>query len=249
MMQAYGYSYPNYNNQYNNYGGGYSNYSYPGGNGGGYGCGYPMQDSYGGMDWQASFAMQSQQMQMQMQQQVQQLQMRAQQGRDSERFHGQFTKNMEGLDQAQFQILEKDLNREEFIDLTLEQAQLNKALAKYSADGVLSQQERADLAQRRTKLQQKMLAYKKGDCKPELGKLDPVARKDAELAGRLHDMVKGGKLSLEDAKKLRQLMFYAAQYDGVDEANQPYAGPQNQPYAGPQAQLREELTWSLDMKG
>ena len=211
MMQAYGYSYPNYNNQYNNYGGGYSNYSYPGGNGGGYGYGYPMQDSYGGMDWQATFAMQSQQMQMQMQQQIQQQQVRAQQGRDSERFHGQITKNMEGLDQAQFQILEKDLNREEFIDLTLEQAQLNKALAKYSADGVLSHQERADLAQRRTKLQQKMLAYKKGDCKPELGQLDPIARKDAELAGRLHDMVKGGKISLEDAKKLRQLMFYAAQ--------------------------------------
>ncbi|MBS2040329.1 hypothetical protein JST97_35405 [bacterium] len=239
-MQIYGYNYPVYAGPV--YAGGYSAPVYYGGGGGGYDS---YMGSYGQGDYQAVFAQQCQQMQAAWQQRQQQMQMQGQQRQDSQQFHGRIAKSMEACDSLELREIGKGLNREEFIAISAEQNQLARALAKYSADGVLTSEERADLASRRNQLQQKLKAFRDGDFHPTLQSNDPVSQRDAALAGKLYDMVHTGKMSPEAAKNLRVQMSLAAQQDGVDEANQ---GP-GQDTLGQALERREELEFLLDMEG
>lgn len=206
---------------YNSYGGGYS---YPPAYGYGHsGCGYGDAYSGYGMDMQAQFAMQMQQMQWQQQQQLRQQALRGQQVKSAEMFHGSMCK---GLGRIEDSVLKsKDLNREEFIDITNDQNALNKALAKYSADGILTSQERVELAQRRARLAEKLEHYRKTDSKPATNPQNAVARREAELLGKLYDKMKANEIGLEDAKEIRQQLSIASQQDGIDELTPQFADP------------------------
>lgn len=211
-----------------------SRYAYPRTTG--YNGGYFQGDIYNSMDMQAQYAMHVQQMQWQQQQQLRQQAMRCQQAKSSEAFHKVFYKRLGGIENGATDL--QGLNREEFIDVNRELNALTQTLARYSADGNLSAQERSDLLQRRARLQAKLEHYKKTDCKPLNPTHDPLAQRDTELLGSLYDQQKSQKINSEEAREILQQLSLAGQQEAVDEVNHGWVDPGA-------ARERRELLFSL----
>lgn len=111
------------------------------------------------------------------------------------------------------------LNRQEFVAASATQNEIQRVLARYKADGQISPQEHAHLAQMRARLQEQLRQFAAGDCKPETDRED----KASQQAGALFDLVKAGRISPNAAVKLRQQMAVAAEQQGAEEGGSPNA--------------------------
>lgn len=103
--------------------------------------------------------------------------------------------------------LNGSLNRDEFINLSAQQNDLARLTGQLASDGVLTNQERAQIAQRRAKFQEDLAGFRNGDFHPHnnLARKGIAGSQDRQSAF-LYDSVRNGHISTETALNLRMQM-------------------------------------------